>query len=76
MTGAGILEKDTALIQKQNTAKNGDIVVAVVDDKVTIKRYFKEANRIRLQPENPDHNPIYSQDVRVLGKLSYIIRSL
>jgi repressor LexA len=75
MKDAGILEKDTALIQKQNTAKNGDIVVAVVDDKVTIKRYFKEANRIRLQPENPNHNPIYSQDVRVLGKLAYIIRA-
>jgi repressor LexA len=75
MKDAGILEKDTALIQKQNTAKNGDIVVAVVDDKVTIKRYFKETNRIRLQPENPSHNPIYSQDVRVLGKLAYIIRA-
>ncbi|MCL1812630.1 MAG: transcriptional repressor LexA [Treponema sp.] len=75
MKDAGILEKDTALIQKQNTAKNGDIVVAVVDDKVTIKRFFKEANRIRLQPENPSHNPIYSQDVRVLGKLAYIIRA-
>ena len=75
MQNAGILEKDTALIQKQNTAKNGDIVVAVVDDKVTIKRFFKEANRIRLQPENPSHHPIYSQDVRVLGKLAYIIRA-
>jgi repressor LexA len=75
MKDAGILEKDTALIQKQNTAKNGDIVVAVVDDKITIKRFFKEANRIRLQPENPNHSPIYSQDVRVLGKLAYIIRA-
>ena len=75
MKDAGILEKDTALIQKQNVAKNGDIVVAVVDDKVTIKRFFKEANRIRLQPENPSHNPIYSQDVRILGKLAYIIRA-
>ena len=75
MRDAGILEKDTALMQKQNTAKNGDIVVAVVDEKVTIKRFFKEANRIRLQPENPEHNPIYSRDVRVLGKLAYIIRA-
>ena len=75
MKDAGILERDTALIQKQNTAKNGDIVVAVVDDKVTIKRFFKEANRIRLQPENPNHNPIYSQDVRILGRLAYIIRA-
>ncbi|MCL1929055.1 MAG: transcriptional repressor LexA [Treponema sp.] len=75
MKDAGILEKDTALIQKQNTAKNGDIVVAIVDEKLTIKRFFKEATRIRLQPENPSHNPIYSQDVRVVGKLAYIIRA-
>jgi repressor LexA len=75
MKDAGILDKDTALIQKQNTAKNGDIVVAVVDEAVTLKRFFKEANRIRLQPENPEYNPIYSQDVRVLGKLAYVIRA-
>jgi len=75
MKDAGILERDMALIYKQNTAKNGEIVVAVVDDKVTIKRFFREANRIRLQPENPDHHPIYSQDVRVLGKLAYILRA-
>jgi repressor LexA len=75
MKDAGILDKDVTLIQKQNTARNGDIVVAVVDDAVTLKRFFKEANRIRLQPENTDYNPIYSQDVRVLGKLAYVIRS-
>jgi repressor LexA len=75
MKDAGILDKDTALIQKQNTAKNGDIVVAVVDEAVTLKRFFKEANRIRLQPENSSYNPIYSQDVRVLGKLAYVIRA-
>jgi len=75
MRDAGILEKDMAVIQKQSNAKNGEIVVAVVDDKVTLKRFFKETNRIRLQPENPAHNPIYSQDVRVLGKLAYIIRA-
>ncbi|MDR2313623.1 MAG: transcriptional repressor LexA [Spirochaetaceae bacterium] len=75
MRDAGILDKDTALIQKQNTAKNGDIVVAVVDEAVTVKRFFKEANRIRLQPENPEFNPIYSQDVRILGKLAYVIRA-
>ncbi|MDR0497357.1 MAG: transcriptional repressor LexA [Treponema sp.] len=75
MRDAGILEKDTALIQKQNTARNGDIVVAIVEDKLTIKRFFRETNRIRLQPENPEHNPIYSRDVRILGKLAYIIRA-
>jgi repressor LexA len=75
MKDAGILDKDTALIQKQSTAKNGDIVVAVVDEAVTLKRFFKEANRVRLQPENSEYNPIYSQDVRVLGKLAYVIRA-
>jgi repressor LexA len=75
MKDAGILDRDVALIQKQNTARNGDIVVAVIDEAVTLKRFFKEANRIRLQPENADYNPIYSQDVRVLGKLAYVIRS-
>jgi repressor LexA len=75
MKDAGILDKDTALIQKQNTARNGDIVVAVVDEAVTLKRFFKETNRIRLQPENTAYNPIYSRDVRILGKLAYVIRA-
>jgi repressor LexA len=76
MKDAGIFDKDTALIQKQNTARNGDIVVALVDDeKVTLKRFFRETNRIRLQPENAAHSPIYSQDVRILGKLAYVIRA-
>ncbi|MDR1306363.1 MAG: transcriptional repressor LexA [Treponema sp.] len=75
MKDAGILDKDTALIQKQNTAGNGDIVVAVVEEAVTLKRFFRETNRIRLQPENAAHSPIYSQDVRILGKLAYVIRA-
>ncbi|MDR0600059.1 MAG: transcriptional repressor LexA [Treponema sp.] len=75
MKDAGILDKDMALILKQNTAKNGDIVVAVVDEAVTLKRFYKETNRIRLQPENVSYNPIYSQDVRILGRLAYVIRS-
>jgi repressor LexA len=75
MKDAGILDKDLALIQKQNTARNGEIVVAVVDEAVTLKRFFKEANRVRLQPENSEYNPIYSRDVRLLGKLAYVIRS-
>lgn len=75
MQGAGIFDKDLAVVQKQNTAKDGDIVVAVVDDAVTLKRFFKESNRVKLQPENPDFQPIYSQDVKVLGKLAYVIRA-
>jgi repressor LexA len=75
MKDAGILDKDMALVQKQTFARDGDIVVAVVDEAVTLKRFFKEANRIRLQPENSGYPPIYSQDVRVLGKLACVIRS-
>lgn len=74
MINAGINDGDLAIIKQQNTANNGDIVVAILDDSVTLKRFFKESTRVRLQPENPDFNPIYTQDVRVLGVLSHIIR--
>jgi repressor LexA len=75
MSGAGIVDGDTAVIEKQNTVKNGDIAVAVVDDAVTLKRIFRESTRIRLQPENPVYKPIYSQNVRILGRLVKVIRS-
>ena len=75
MSGAGILEGDTAIIEKQNTVRNGEIAVAVVDDAVTLKRFYKESSRIRLQAENQTYKPIYSQDVKILGRLSSIIRS-
>lgn len=74
MINAGINDGDIAIIKQQTTANDGDIVVAIIDDSVTLKRFFKEATRIRLQAENPEFNPIYSQDVKVLGKLSHIIR--
>ena len=74
MINAGIVDGDLAIIKQQTTAEDGDIVVAIIDDSVTLKRFFKEATRIRLQAENPEFNPIYSQDVKVLGKLSHIIR--
>ncbi|MDR2142958.1 MAG: transcriptional repressor LexA [Treponema sp.] len=75
MKDAGILDRDMALVQKQNFARDGEIVVAVVDEAVTLKRFYKETNRIRLQPENSAYLPIYSQDVRILGKLAYVIRA-
>jgi len=75
MSGAGILEGDTAIIEKQNTVHNGDIAVAVIDEAVTLKRFFKESSRIRLQAENPKYNPIYSHDVKILGRLHTIVRS-
>jgi len=74
MTGAGIVDGDMAVIEKQSTAANGEIVVAVVDEAVTIKRFFKENSRIKLQAENPDYKPIYRQEVRILGRLAQIIR--
>jgi len=75
MSGAGILEGDTAIIEKINTVRNGEIAVAVIDDAVTLKRYYRESTRIKLQSENPSYKPIYSQDVKILGRLYTIIRS-
>jgi len=75
MSGAGILEGDTAIIEKQSTVHNGEIAVAVIDEAVTLKRFFKESSRIRLQAENPAYKPLYSQEVKILGKLFTIIRS-
>jgi repressor LexA len=74
MSGAGIMDGDTAVIEKQSTIRNGDIAVAVVDDAVTLKRVFKENTRVRLQAENPAYKPIYCQEVRILGRLSRILR--
>lgn len=75
MRDAGIHSGDIAIVEQRPTAENGDIVVALIEDSATLKRFFKENNRIRLQAENPDYAPIYTQDVRILGKLRAIIRS-
>ncbi|MCQ2579476.1 MAG: transcriptional repressor LexA [Treponemataceae bacterium] len=74
MINAGILDGDTALIQQSETAEDGEIVVVLLDDSATLKRYFKEPSRVKLQSENPDFKPIYCQNVRILGRLSTIIR--
>jgi repressor LexA len=75
MCGADIMDGDTAIIEKQPAVQNGDIAVVVIDEAVVLKRFYKESNRIRLQSENPDFSPIYSRDVRVLGRLGLIIRA-
>lgn len=75
MINAGILEGDVAVIEQAETAEDGQIVVAVVDDAITLKRFFKETERVRLQPENPQFQPIYCQDVRIVGTLAGILRS-
>ncbi len=75
MVRAGITDGDLAIIEKRETARDGEIVVAVVEEAVTLKRFFKESSRIRLQPENPAYSPIYCRDIRILGRLSCLIRS-
>ena len=75
MINAGILDGDLAVIEQSSTALDGQIVVAVIDDAITLKRYYKEPGRVRLQAENPDFPAIYSTDVRVVGILSNIVRT-
>jgi repressor LexA len=74
MSGAGIMDGDLAVIEKLSVVKNGEIAVAVVEDAVTLKRFYKENSRIRLQAENPEYKPIYCHDLRILGRLAQIIR--
>lgn len=75
MINAGILEGDLAIVEQQETAVNGQIVVAVINDAITLKRYFREDGRVKLQPENPDFQPIYCTDLRIVGVLSNIVRT-
>ena len=75
MKDAGILSGDIAVINHQETANNGEIVVAMVEDAVTLKKVYMEKNRIKLESENAAYPPIYTQSARILGKLTYIVRS-
>ncbi len=75
MQDAGILDGDTAVFIQQNIADNGTIVVAMVNEAVTLKRFYKEKNRIKLKAENPVYPPIYTQNIQILGKLVCIIRN-
>jgi len=77
MVNAGILNGDYVLVRKQKNANNNDIVVALIDqEEATVKRFFKEKDRIRLQPENDYMSPIYSRNVSILGKVIGIFRML
>jgi repressor LexA len=76
MQEAGIMDGDMAVIEYQSTVRNGEIAVVMLDDAVTLKTFYKESTRIRLQPENSKYSPIYcSRDVRILGRLAHIFRS-
>ena len=76
MIGAGILDGDFIIVRQQNEARNGEIVVALIGDEATVKRFFKERTLIRLQPENSSMEPIYSQEVSILGKVVGVFRTI
>ncbi|XRJ10999.1 transcriptional repressor LexA [Bacillus subtilis] len=77
MIDAGILDKDYVIVKQQNTANNGEIVVAMTeDDEATVKRFYKEETHIRLQPENPTMEPIILQNVSILGKVIGVFRTV
>ncbi|HHD2753136.1 TPA: transcriptional repressor LexA [Clostridium perfringens] len=75
MIESGILDGDLAIIEQKNVASNGDIVVALIENEATIKRFFKEDGFVRLQPENKNYEPIIVPNCSILGKLVGIYRS-
>ena len=76
MRDAGILEGDLVVVRPQEVATDGDIVVALVGEEATVKRFFQESDHVRLQPENEAYEPIRSRDVRILGKVVGLMRTM
>jgi len=76
MKDAGILEGDYVVVRSQDTAQDGDVVVAMLGEEATVKRFFREADHIRLQPENDAMEPIRSKEVKVLGRVVGLMRSV
>ncbi len=77
MIQEGIFDGDFIIVKKQSTAENGDTVVAIIDDgQATLKKYFQEKEKIRLQPANPEFAPMYRKEVEIRGVVAKIIRNL
>jgi len=76
MKDAGILEGDFVVVRPEDAATDGEIVVALVGEEATIKRFFKESDHVRLQPENSAMEPIRSREVRVLGRVVGVMRKV
>lgn len=76
MIQAGIMHGDYVIVKRQPEANNGDIVVAMISGDATVKRFYREQGRVRLQPENPAMKPIYSNAVEILGKVVSVYRQL
>lgn len=75
MINAGIFDGDTLLVREQKSASNGDIVVAMIEDGATVKTYYKEADHIRLQPQNDAMEPILTRDAHIVGVVTGLFRS-
>lgn len=75
MVNAGIFDGDLLIVHQQNVAENHDIVVAILDGEATVKTYYRERDRIRLQPENDTMAPIYATDVEIAGKVVGLLRT-
>jgi repressor LexA len=76
MVEAAILDGDLILVRPQRTADNGEVVVAMLDGEATVKRFYREDGRIRLQPENREMAPIYASDVEIIGRVEAVVRRL
>jgi len=76
MINAGILDGDYVIVKQQSTASNGDIVVALLENEATVKRFYQEGDYIRLQPENDYFEPILTREVKVLGKVIGLFRKI
>lgn len=76
MVNAGIFDGDYIVVKQEQSAHNGEIVVALIDDSATVKTFYREKNRIRLQPENDTMAPIYADNPVILGKVTALIRSI
>lgn len=76
MINAGIFDGDVVVVRQQQSADDGDIVVAMLEEEATVKRFFREADRVRLQPENDAMEPIYAREPLILGKVTGVLRRL
>ncbi len=76
MTGAGINHGDLVVVNPSHAIQNGDIVVALLEDEATVKRFYKEEDRVRLQPENDNYSPTYHLDIKILGRVTGLFRKM
>ena len=76
MIEAGIADGDLVIVRRQESVDNGEIAVALLDNEATVKRFYREDDRIRLQPANSTMSPMYVSDVRIVGKVVGLVRKM